>query len=107
MLYRSKPNSIERALMLTLAALILFVVANSFPFLTFELEAQTSLKRAALNLRNATTAAAAIARRVIAVRPADRAEPGTRVEVEVFGDGIGGAVAAEPLYDAEGARVRS
>jgi hypothetical protein len=36
-----------------------------------ELEAQTSLKRAALNLRNARGAAAAVARRVAAVRPAD------------------------------------
>ncbi len=36
-----------------------------------ELEAQTSLKRAALNLRNAKGAAAAIARRVAAVVPAD------------------------------------
>jgi paraquat-inducible protein A len=41
-LFRSKPNSIERALMLTLAALILFVVANSFPFLTFEFEGQST-----------------------------------------------------------------
>ena len=41
-LYRSKPNSIDRALMLTLAALILFVVANSFPFLTFELEGRST-----------------------------------------------------------------
>jgi hypothetical protein len=41
-----------------------------------ELEAQTSLKRAALNLRNARGAAAAIARRVAAVRPADlRTQP--------------------------------
>ena len=38
--------------------------------------------------------------------PADRAEPGTPVEVEVFGDWIAGAVAAEPLYDPEGAKVR-
>ena len=38
--------------------------------------------------------------------PADRAEPGTPVEVEVFGDWITGAVAAEPLYDPEGAKVR-
>jgi paraquat-inducible protein A len=41
-LCRSKPNSIDRALMLTLAALILFVVANSFPFLTFELEGRST-----------------------------------------------------------------
>jgi paraquat-inducible protein A len=37
-LYRRKVDSIDRALMLTLAALILFVIANSFPFLTFKLE---------------------------------------------------------------------
>jgi paraquat-inducible protein A len=37
-LYRRKADSIDRALMLTLAALILFVIANSFPFLTFKLE---------------------------------------------------------------------
>jgi paraquat-inducible protein A len=41
-LYRHKPNSIDRALMLTLAALILFVLANSFPFLTFELEGRAT-----------------------------------------------------------------
>ena len=43
-----------------------------------ELEAQTSLKRAALNLRNARGAAAAIARRVAAVRPADLRDPAHR-----------------------------
>jgi paraquat-inducible protein A len=41
-LYRRKPDSIERALVLTLAALILFAVANSFPFLTFELEGRAT-----------------------------------------------------------------
>jgi paraquat-inducible protein A len=41
-LYRRKTNSIDRALMLTLAALILFAVANSFPFLTFELEGRAT-----------------------------------------------------------------
>lgn len=41
-LYRHKPDSIDRALMLTLAALILFVVANSFPFLTFQLEGRAT-----------------------------------------------------------------
>jgi paraquat-inducible protein A len=41
-LYRHKTNSIDRALMLTLAALILFVVANSFPFLTFALEGRAT-----------------------------------------------------------------
>jgi paraquat-inducible protein A len=37
-LYRQRRDSIEHTLLLTLAALILFVIANSFPFLTFELE---------------------------------------------------------------------
>ena len=37
-LYRAKRNSIERSLMLTISALFLFVVAVSFPFMTFELE---------------------------------------------------------------------
>jgi paraquat-inducible protein A len=41
-LYRHKPNSIDRALMLTLAALVLFLIANSFPFLTFELEGRST-----------------------------------------------------------------
>ncbi len=49
-----------------------------------ELEAQTSLKRAALNLRNARGAAAAIARRVAAVRPADlRTQPTAGETVQV------------------------
>jgi paraquat-inducible protein A len=37
-LYRQRRDSIEHTLVLTLAALILFVIANTFPFLTFELE---------------------------------------------------------------------
>jgi paraquat-inducible protein A len=41
-LYRRKSDSIDRTLMLTLAALILFVVANSFPFLTFKLEGRAT-----------------------------------------------------------------
>jgi paraquat-inducible protein A len=41
-LWRYKPDSIDRALMLTLAALILFVVANTFPFLTFSLEGRAT-----------------------------------------------------------------
>jgi 4-methylaminobutanoate oxidase (formaldehyde-forming) len=39
--------------------------------------------------------------------PADKAEPGQPVEVEIFGEWIGGEVAREPLYDAAGSRVRS
>ncbi|MGD8655207.1 MAG: paraquat-inducible protein A [Desulfobacterales bacterium] len=39
-LYRRKQNSLDRVLALTVAGLILFIVANAFPFLTFRLEAQ-------------------------------------------------------------------
>jgi paraquat-inducible protein A len=39
-LYRRKQNSLDRVLALTVAGLILFMVANAFPFLTFRLEAQ-------------------------------------------------------------------
>jgi 4-methylaminobutanoate oxidase (formaldehyde-forming) len=39
--------------------------------------------------------------------PADAAEPGTRLEVDIFGDWIGAEVREEPLYDPEGARIRS
>jgi glycine cleavage system T protein len=39
--------------------------------------------------------------------PSAVAEPGTQVEVEIFGQRVAGAIAAEPLYDREGARIRS
>ena len=39
-LYRERRDSLERVLMLTIAALILYVLASSFPFLTFKLEGQ-------------------------------------------------------------------
>ena len=35
-LYRDKPNSLERTLALSLAGLVLFVLANSFPFLALK-----------------------------------------------------------------------
>jgi 4-methylaminobutanoate oxidase (formaldehyde-forming) len=38
--------------------------------------------------------------------PAELAEPGTAVEVEIFGDWIGAEVAREPLFDPAGERVR-
>ena len=38
--------------------------------------------------------------------PADRAEPGTPVEVEIFGEWVGGEVAPEPLFDPAGERLR-
>ena len=37
-LYRERRDSLNRVLMLTLAALILFVLAHTFPFMTFKLE---------------------------------------------------------------------
>ena len=39
-LYRHKRNSLNRVLALTVAGLILFIIANVYPFLTFRLEAQ-------------------------------------------------------------------
>jgi len=39
-LYRRKRNSLDRVLALTIAGLMLFTVANVYPFLTFKLEAQ-------------------------------------------------------------------
>ena len=39
--------------------------------------------------------------------PPDRAEPGTDVEVEIFGTWVPGRVAAEPLFDAKGERIRA
>jgi 4-methylaminobutanoate oxidase (formaldehyde-forming) len=39
--------------------------------------------------------------------PAEHARPGQPVDVEIFGDWIGGEVAAEPLFDPGGERVRA
>ncbi|MGD8992289.1 MAG: paraquat-inducible protein A [Desulfobacterales bacterium] len=39
-LYRHRQNSLDRVLALTAAGLILFIIANVYPFLTFRLEAQ-------------------------------------------------------------------
>src|SRR5215471_754871 len=39
--------------------------------------------------------------------PADKAEPGRPVEVEIFGEWVGGEVAAEPLFDLSGERIRA
>jgi 4-methylaminobutanoate oxidase (formaldehyde-forming) len=38
--------------------------------------------------------------------PASSAKPGTAVEVEIFGEWIAGSVAAEPLFDPKGERIR-
>jgi 4-methylaminobutanoate oxidase (formaldehyde-forming) len=39
--------------------------------------------------------------------PADRADPGTPVEVEIFGEWVSGEIAPEPLFDPAGERLRS
>jgi 4-methylaminobutanoate oxidase (formaldehyde-forming) len=39
--------------------------------------------------------------------PEASVEPGTPVEVEIFGEWVGGEVAAEPLYDPSGERLRA
>ena len=41
-LYRQKPDSLERTLALTFAGLILYVVANTFPFLAFDMQGQVT-----------------------------------------------------------------
>jgi 4-methylaminobutanoate oxidase (formaldehyde-forming) len=38
--------------------------------------------------------------------PAESADPGTGVEIEIFGEPVSGRVAAEPLYDPTGERLR-
>jgi glycine cleavage system T protein len=39
--------------------------------------------------------------------PAGEAQPGRRVEVEIFGEWVGGEVTAEPLWDPLGERIRA
>ena len=39
--------------------------------------------------------------------PPDAAEPGTAVEVEIFGEWVAGEVAKEPLFDPKGERIRA
>jgi 4-methylaminobutanoate oxidase (formaldehyde-forming) len=39
--------------------------------------------------------------------PPDKAEPGTAVAVEIFGQWVEGEVAAEPLFDPKGERIRA
>jgi len=39
-LYRHKPNSINRTLALSLAGLVLFMLANAYPFLALKMESQ-------------------------------------------------------------------
>jgi len=55
LLHRGVENSIDRTLALTLAGVVLFVVANSFPFLAFKMQAQetqTTLMTGVLDLYN-------------------------------------------------------
>lgn len=42
MLHRDRPDSLNRSLALTLAGIVLFIVANSFPFLAFEMQGQST-----------------------------------------------------------------
>jgi paraquat-inducible protein A len=42
LLHRDRPNSIDRTLALTLTGLVLYIVANSFPFLSFEMQGQVT-----------------------------------------------------------------
>ncbi len=44
-LYRERRDSLDRVLILTLAALILFVLAHSFPFMTFKLEGREQVSK--------------------------------------------------------------
>src|SRR5438874_4524786 len=39
--------------------------------------------------------------------PSDQAAPGTTAEIQVFGHWVPATVAAEPLYDPSGARIRA
>jgi 4-methylaminobutanoate oxidase (formaldehyde-forming) len=39
--------------------------------------------------------------------PSEKADVGTPVEIEIFGDWIAGEVAQEPLFDPDGERVRA
>lgn len=43
----------------------------------------------------------------LAYVPPELTEPGTGLEVNIFGDWVGGEVRAEPLYDPAGERVRA
>jgi glycine cleavage system aminomethyltransferase T len=38
--------------------------------------------------------------------PVEHAEPGTRMEIDIFGDWVRAEIRVEPLYDPKGERVR-
>jgi paraquat-inducible protein A len=42
LLHKHRPDSVNRTLALALAGLVLFVIANSFPFLSFDMQGQTT-----------------------------------------------------------------
>jgi 4-methylaminobutanoate oxidase (formaldehyde-forming) len=44
---------------------------------------------------------------VYAYVPVAHSAVGAQVEVDIFGDWVGGEVAADPLYDPNGGRVRA
>jgi paraquat-inducible protein A len=55
-LHRSRPDSLNRTLALTIAGIVLFIVANSFPFLSLEMQGQetrTTLITGAVDLYQA------------------------------------------------------
>ena len=62
--------------------------------------------RSSAGSRAAATATRLRASIAYAYLPAASAEPGTAVEVEIFGEWVRGEVAAEPLYDPRGERLR-
>jgi paraquat-inducible protein A len=41
-LHRDRPNSVDRTLALTVTGLVLFAIANAFPFLSFEMQGQVT-----------------------------------------------------------------
>ncbi|MCG6897901.1 MAG: paraquat-inducible protein A [Thiocapsa sp.] len=55
-LHRNRPNSLNRTLALTIAGVVLFIVANTFPFLSFEMQGrgtQTTLMTGVIDLYQA------------------------------------------------------
>jgi 4-methylaminobutanoate oxidase (formaldehyde-forming) len=44
---------------------------------------------------------------VLAYVPSALGQPGTRVDVDIFGDWVAGEIRADPLYDPAGERVRA
>ncbi len=47
-LYRDRPDSLNRTLALTIAGLTLFAIANGFPFLSFSMQGQVTRRRRSL-----------------------------------------------------------